>query len=150
MSDNNQVPHFDPIRFAARLRRWRDAEDFEWADLAKASGLSESSIQGLVRGTSATGKAQATRQSMYDPRISTLARLSHGLGLDLSYMLSWGGLDTGGERWRNFSPNERLQLQAILRMFVAASDMPAPPAVTRMLNQLEKSLTETHTEDPDV
>jgi transcriptional regulator with XRE-family HTH domain len=95
------TPSWSSTAFASWLRRWKDAERLEWGEIAERSGLHVSTVMGLARGTT---KSVVKR----DPPIGTLARLAHGLGLDLAYILAKGGLIVGAEdRWDHFNRSER-------------------------------------------
>lgn len=109
------APTFDGPAFARWLRRWKEAEGLGWRDIAERSGIAIGTIQLLARGKPPK-IALARGQTEISPGINTLARLADGLGLDLSYVLSKGGIAPGGhDRWDGFSNSERTLLHSALR-----------------------------------
>lgn len=106
------APEFNVERFGSWLRRWRESERLGWRELSERSGLNVSTLHGLA-GHSVRRK---TTVGKYDPSINTLARLGHGLGLELPYLLSKADvLEVSDEgRWRNFSHDERVALARAL------------------------------------
>lgn len=108
-------PTFDAERFAKWLRRWKAAENLEWAEIAERSGLHVSTLHQLARGTPQRHRAVRGQREV-NPGIVTIARLAHGLGLEFGYVASKGGLFGGGaDRWEHFSRLERALVDSALR-----------------------------------
>lgn len=106
MTVDAEPPTFDGPAFAAWLKRWMDAHDLRVPPLAAAAGLHTDTIFTLRRGGPATRQARLGQQTS-QVNVNTLARLAHGLGLPLAYVLSKGGLGEDEGRWAEFSPEER-------------------------------------------
>jgi transcriptional regulator with XRE-family HTH domain len=141
---NGQLPTFDGPAFASWLRRWRDAERLDWATIAERSGLSTSIIQQLARGIPQKN-ARERGQVDIDPRITTIARLAHGLDLEFGYVASKAGLAPhDGGRWSAFTADERLELARVLRdeldLHAAVGSDPPAPELRRLLDELEDTL----------
>jgi transcriptional regulator with XRE-family HTH domain len=133
------LPTYDAERFGSWLKRWRASEGLDWGDISERSGLHTSTLHQLARGT-VQAKRGSTGGNAIDPKITTLARLAHGLGLDFSYVVSKSGLISDGDRWGNFSAKERRELYRALRLAqrVLGEDS---AELHRMLGELEPSTT---------
>lgn len=133
------LPSFDAPRFAMWLRKWKAAERLEWGTISKRSGLHSGTLQQLARGIPQKG-ARERGQTTMDPRITTIARLAHGLDLDFAYVASKGGLHAGaGDRWESFSNAERTLLQHVLREGIPP--LGAESLSMQLLDQLDSTLT---------
>jgi transcriptional regulator with XRE-family HTH domain len=131
-------PTFDGPRFARWLRRWKEAESLEWGQIAERSGLNASTVLNLANGAPQAG-ARRRGQTVIDPRVSTLARLAQGLGLELAYVLERAGLDPEhGGRWSNFTAEERFALARAIGKSEEHS-----PAMRRLARELSASLNTT-------
>lgn len=106
-------PVFDGPGFAVWLRRIMDAEGMAVSDLSERSGLHASMLATLRRGIPSSTQ-QAQGQRAINPSINTIAAVAHGLGLELSYVMSKAGLDNAGDRWANFSDREAEALAVLL------------------------------------
>lgn len=104
-----QPPTFDGPEFAERLKRWMRSEGVSVDQLVQRSGLAHGTIALMRRGTPSS-HAAGKGQKVYVPSVNTLAQIAHGLGLQVGYVASWGGLASGGDRWENFSDSERLAI----------------------------------------
>lgn len=110
----NHEPKFDGVAFAAWLRRWKDAHDLEWSEIAKACGLHDSTLKQLANGKPQKG-ARDRGQTEINPAINTLARLANGLGLPFAFVASKGGIYGGGVgRWDHFTEVERAVIESAL------------------------------------
>lgn len=131
------LPAFDGPRFAAWLTRWRDHERLRWVDIADRSGISYSIVQQLARGAP-QASARARGQVDIDPRITTVARLAHGLDLEFGYVASRGLVNagSGSSRWGNFSKPEREALLLALRRQEGGA------IALKLLHELRETITE--------
>lgn len=102
-------PEFDGVKFAERLRRWQQSEGVSVAQLAERSGLANGTIALMRRGVP-VADAAAKGQTAIAPSVNTIAKIAHGLRLQLGYVASWAGLDSSSDRWSNFSESERLAI----------------------------------------
>lgn len=107
------APTFNGAQFARWLRGWMESEGIAVTELARASDIGEGTIHQLRRGQ--PNKAMRDRgQTSWTPALQIIVNLAHGLGLQLSYVLSKAGLTDDGDRWANFSESERLALAIVL------------------------------------
>lgn len=127
--DLTPAPVFDGPRFGQWLRRWMQAENITMPQLARRSGVSVGMLQ-QVRAGLPTSSARARGQTTINPGINTLAGIAHGLGLQFSYVAAKAGLSDAGDRWQNFSPDERLAIA------VALDGDDDPQALDRRLAEL--------------
>jgi transcriptional regulator with XRE-family HTH domain len=133
-------PTFDSQKFGAWLRRWRQAEGLEWSEIAERSGLNRGTLQTLARGT--PNKAARERgQIDLNPGVVTLARLADGLGLELGYVLSKGGLTVGSDdRWDHFSKAERALIRQHLSTTLVDTDDDEQQHRENLVHQLDSTL----------
>lgn len=137
-------PTFDGRAFANWLKRWKQGERLEWAALARDSGVAVGTLQLLARGIPVKSALERGQTEM-NPGITTVARVAYGLGLDFSYVASKGGLNPGGDRWMNFTKDERKLLAGLLRD--SPQSMNGSALVReRMLADIEKTLIQEKVE----
>lgn len=136
------LPTFDGPAFAKWLRRWRDHEKLAWGEIASRSGIHTSTLNGLARGIPQKS-ARERGQTEMNPGITTLARLAHGLDLDLAYVIGKGGLAAGAsDRWDAFSDIERTLLATALRSPSPSITGSWDTVREQLLHQLETTMTE--------
>lgn len=146
-TESTTPPTWDGPRFARWLRRWKDAEELEWEELAAKSGLSTSSWQQAARGT-VLGRGSDTSPRSTDPSINTVVRMAHGLGLELTYVVRQAGVDVHHDRWSPFNRIEREQLH---QMLVAQCKLEhvmgvqTHPTMLRLMHELEATLATEET-----
>lgn len=133
----DDLPTFDGPRFSRWLRRWKEAEGLDWTQIAQRSGIHISTLHQLARGAP-QGNARRLGQTTIDPRITSVARLARGLGLEFAYVASKAGLTSPreGDRWAAFNAAER-------RALAAALTPNTDPAVEQLLGEL---LPHVHTD----
>jgi transcriptional regulator with XRE-family HTH domain len=136
---------WDGPRFGNWLRKWRDSEGLGWREISERTGLHESTLQGLARGTQGPrgGRNAAAIDKSLDPPISTVARVAQGLGLELTYVIRQAGIDPHNDRWTNFNTLERSTLHEVLRFHLLLEQqagLTPNPVVPRLLAELEASL----------
>jgi transcriptional regulator with XRE-family HTH domain len=128
------LPTWDGPRFGKWLRRWKEAENLEWGEIAAKSGVSPSMLHTLARGTPGTVARNAGQQGM-NPTINTIARLAAGLGLDLAYVVSKSGIPTDTNRWGNFNRRERAIFERALRAY-SVIEGDGSVEIPKLLNEL--------------
>jgi transcriptional regulator with XRE-family HTH domain len=144
LSVTTGVPSFNGPSFAAWLRRWKDAEGLAWADIAERGGLSMSTLAGIAAGDPPAA-ARRRGQTEINPGVNALARIAYALGLELSYVLAKGGLTPRyGDRWANFTREERAALLYVLRDTRADDG----PVLVGIVEELQLHYKTTTNEEP--
>lgn len=110
MSENEKRSLFDLQSFSSWLRRWRDAENLEWTQLAKDAGLHPSAVAVFARGKPSSRPPARG----YDPSVTTMYRLATALDLDLGYLLEQAGMPHTGSRMSALTRAERMALHQAL------------------------------------
>lgn len=138
------LPEWDGPRFGKWLQKWRRSEGLEWGQISERSGLAKGTLQMLARGTPSTVD-RSRGQKGINPGINTVARLAHGLGLDLNYVVSKAGIRIAADRWDNFNMRERAIFERALRDYVGQG-VDGDAAVLRLLDELSATVESSNDE----
>jgi hypothetical protein len=147
VATTDTIPEFDSHRFARFILKWKDLEGWDWPTFSARSGLHVSTLHGVARGAPARYGAKGKGKHKSDkinPPINTLVRLAHAMNLEVGYLLAQGGVATYGDRWNNFSHDEREAMRTVLRSYLMIEETagldPVTPLPRQLLEQLEASL----------